>query len=266
LLLLRDRFIEGRSLAACGAPEALQAARGGTGTFGLQDTCEGRWVGQYRADKSVDFARLTLDVDFERSVAHIAHRTGKVVVGGDVEDPVTETDTLHPPGQTHDFALDHAAFNFAHRRGEPSFAQNGAGMDDDASPERVAAAMYERDRAAHAMGIELLEVRAGFARLAFNVRDDMLNGYDMCHGGFVFALADTAFAYACNSRNRATVALQCAISYVAPARAGERLIATAQERALGGRTGTYDVEVQRADGTVLAFFRGTSYRVNASVM
>jgi len=114
------------------------------------------------------------------------------------------------------------------------------------------------------MGIDLLEVRSGFARVAFTVRDDMLNGYETCHGGFLFALADTAFAYACNSHNRPTVALQCTISYAAPARAGERLTATAQERALGGRTGTYDVEVQRVDGTVLAFFRGTSYRVNAA--
>lgn len=133
--------------------------------------------------------------------------------------------------------------------------------DDDALAARVGAAMFERDRASHGLGMEILDVRAGFARIAFTVREDMLNGHDLCHGGFLFALADTAFAYACNSRNAANVALQCSISFAASARLGERLTATAQERALGGRTGTYDGEVLRADGSLVALFRGTSYRV-----
>jgi acyl-CoA thioesterase len=128
----------------------------------------------------------------------------------------------------------------------------------------VAAKMYENDRAARAMGIEILEVREGFARVAFVVRDDMLSGHEIAHGGFIFALADTAFAYACNSRNRATIALQCTISFTKPGQPGARVTATAVERAKGGRTGTYDVDVVDDEGTTLALFRGTSYGVAGS--
>jgi acyl-CoA thioesterase len=138
--------------------------------------------------------------------------------------------------------------------------------EEDELAARVVAAMYARDRAAQTLGIELLETGAGFARVAFTVREEMLNAHDSAHGGYIFALADSAFAYACNSRNDACVALQCSISFAAPARAGMRLVATARERALGGRTGTYDVEVTAEDGGVLAFFRGTSYRVSAKVI
>ncbi len=145
-------------------------------------------------------------------------------------------------------------------------AEWSAAMDDEALAARVAAAMFERDRAAQATGIEILEVRAGFARLAFTVREDMLNGHDLCHGGFIFTLADTAFAYACNSHNDVNVALQCSISFATAARLGERLFATAQERVLGGRTGTYDGEVSREDGSVVALFRGTSYRIKGTVV
>jgi acyl-CoA thioesterase len=126
--------------------------------------------------------------------------------------------------------------------------------------------MYERDRAAHTMGIEVLEARAGFSRVAFVVRSDMLNGHDICHGAYVFGLADAAFAYACNSRNDACVALNCSISFAGPSPLGARLVATARERALGGRTGVYDIEVTNEDGTVLAFFRGTSYRIAAKIL
>jgi acyl-CoA thioesterase len=138
--------------------------------------------------------------------------------------------------------------------------------EEDELAARVVAAMYARDRAARTLGIEVLETRAGFTRVAFTVREEMLNGHDTAHGGYVFALADTAFAYACNSRNDASVALQCSISFAAPARAGMRLTATARERALGGRTGTYDIEVADEEGAVIAFFRGTSYRVSAKIV
>lgn len=141
--------------------------------------------------------------------------------------------------------------------------ENHAG---DALARRVAGAMYERDAAARSLGIELVEVRLGYARVAFVVRDDMLNGHAICHGGFVFALADTAFAYACNARNHVNVALQCSISFAAPSRAGARLIATAVERDGGNRTGTYDVDVTTSDGKAVAYFRGTSYRVNATIV
>jgi acyl-CoA thioesterase len=138
--------------------------------------------------------------------------------------------------------------------------------EENALAARVAEAMFERDRASKSMGMEILEVRPGFAKLAFVVREDMLNGHDLCHGGFIFTLADSAFAFACNSRNDANVALQCSISFSKSARLGERLIATSQERVLGGRTGTYDGEVRGGDGSVIALFRGTSYRVKGHVV
>jgi acyl-CoA thioesterase len=130
---------------------------------------------------------------------------------------------------------------------------------------RARDAMYARDLALQTLGIDIVEIAEGFARATFVVRADMVNGHDVCHGGLLFTLADSAFAYACNSRNHSTVALQCSISFVAPARAGERIEAVARERTLGGRTGTYDVEVTGPNGSV-ALFRGISYRIKGSVI
>ena len=99
---------------------------------------------------------------------------------------------------------------------------------------RVSAAMYAKDRAAQMLGIQLRTVRHGYAELTMTVREDMLNVHGLCHGGLVFALADTAFGYACHTRNQANVALQGAISFTAPARLGDELIAVAEQRAQGG--------------------------------
>ena len=142
----------------------------------------------------------------------------------------------------------------------------GAAKADAALAARVAATMFARDRAAQMLGIVVAQVAPGSATCSMTVRDEMLNGHDICHGGILFTLADTAFAYACNSRNERTVALQCSISFAAPARAGERLSALAEERATGGRTGTYDVRVCAADGSLVALFRGTSYRVSGALV
>lgn len=136
----------------------------------------------------------------------------------------------------------------------------------EALAQRVREAMYARDRAAQMLGIEVAEIAAGQATCTMTVREDMLNGHDICHGGIVFTLADTAFAYACNSRNERAVALQCSISFAAPARVGERLSAVAEERVAGGRTGTYDVTVFGPDGATIALFRGTNYRVSGSLV
>jgi len=146
--------------------------------------------------------------------------------------------------------------------------ETGAASNDSERPsaERVAAAMFERDRAAQALGISIDEVRFGYARCGMSVTEDMLNGHDVCHGGYVFLLADTAFAYACNARDDVNVALTATISYNAPARAGDRLVAIAEERAKANRTGTYDVTVSGESGTVYALFRGTSYQVSARVI
>jgi len=146
---------------------------------------------------------------------------------------------------------------------------SAGGKEHDGDPifvARVVAAMYARDRVARALAITLEEVRAGYARCAMTVREDMLNGHDIAHGGYVFILADTAFAYACNSRNNVNVALQCSIAFNAPARNGDQLVATCEERTKSNRTGTYDVTVAGPDGTILALFRGTSYQVGAHVV
>jgi acyl-CoA thioesterase len=139
-----------------------------------------------------------------------------------------------------------------------------------AEPESVAKAvrtgMYARDRAAQALGITVEAIGPGFARCRMLVRDDMVQGHATCHGGLTFTLADTAFAYACNAYNRATVALAAEIAFLAPARAGDVLSACARERSRAGRTGIYDVEVSKADGTLVALFRGTSYETRGEVV
>jgi acyl-CoA thioesterase len=131
---------------------------------------------------------------------------------------------------------------------------------------RVAAEMYARDTASKALGIRIVEANPGRAELAMTVRADMLNGHAICHGGFIFTLADSAFAYACNSYNFNTVASGCGIDFMAPAREGDVLTATAHERALAGRTGVYDVEVANQRGETVALFRGKSYRVKGQLV
>jgi acyl-CoA thioesterase len=147
---------------------------------------------------------------------------------------------------------------------------DGPGPDERAAADelaaRGAAVMYARGRAAQTLGIEFVRARHSYAQLMMTVREDVQNGHDSCHGGIVFTPADTAFAYACNSRNDANVALQHTLSFAAPGRVGDRLVAVAEERAPGNRTGTYDVSVVGTCGAVLAFFRGTSYRLNATVV
>jgi acyl-CoA thioesterase len=138
--------------------------------------------------------------------------------------------------------------------------------DAQALCERVVGAMYARDPASQAMGMRLGSVGPGRAELTMTVRADMLNGHAICHGGFIFTLADSAFAYACNSYNLTTVASGCGIDFVAPAREGDLLTALAQERTVSGRTGVYDIEVKNQRGETIAYFRGRSYRVKGHVI
>lgn len=133
--------------------------------------------------------------------------------------------------------------------------------DPDAPISPAAAAMWAEDRASQALGMALLEARPGHARMTMTVRPDMTNGLAICHGGFVFALADSAFAFACNAGNRRTVAQHCAVSFLAPAQAGDRLIAEARLLAEAGRSGIYDVTVATRSGTLLAAFRGHARQI-----
>ena len=132
--------------------------------------------------------------------------------------------------------------------------------------ERVAEGMYSRDRASQALGMKIASVGPGHAELTMAVRADMLNGHAICHGGFIFALADSAFAFSCNSYNLTTVASGCAIDYMAPAREGDLLTARARERSVSGRTGVYDIEVSNQRGETIALFRGKSYRIKGHVV
>ena len=132
--------------------------------------------------------------------------------------------------------------------------------------ERCAEAMYARDRASQGLGIHIGKIGPGFAAMTMTVRADMLNGHATCHGGFIFALADSAFAFACNSHNLTTVAAGCAIEFLAPAREGDVLTATGRERALAGRSGVYDIDVANQHGATIAVFRGKSARVKGHVI
>jgi acyl-CoA thioesterase len=122
------------------------------------------------------------------------------------------------------------------------------------TPERVATlsaeAMWAGDAASRGLGMEILRVGPGHATLRMTVREDMVNGHAIGHGGFTFTLADSAFAFACNSYNRSTVAAGCEIRFLAPTRLGDVLVAEAVERTREGRDGVYDVTVRRGDQVV----------------
>jgi acyl-CoA thioesterase len=131
--------------------------------------------------------------------------------------------------------------------------------------EAAAAALYPRDRASHALGIRLLQVGPGSASMQMVVREDMANVHDTCHGGLIFTLADSTFAYACNSHNKNAVAVTCLIEYMRPAYAGELLTATGREQGLEGRNGVYDIRVENQKGELVALFRGKSTQINGEV-
>jgi acyl-CoA thioesterase len=132
--------------------------------------------------------------------------------------------------------------------------------------EAAGAAMFARDAASQALGMKLVEIRPGYARMTMPVRSDMLNGHQTCHGGFIFALADSAFAFACNSHNHTTVGAGCTIDYLAPGRMDDMLTAEAVEHTLAGKTGIYDVTVRNQEGRMIATFRGKSHRVAGEVV
>lgn len=126
--------------------------------------------------------------------------------------------------------------------------------------------MWPKDAASQWLGFRLIAVGPGYAKLEMTVRPEMVNGHHVCHGGLIFTLADSAFAYACNSHNKNTVASACHIDFLAPAQIGDTLIAEAVERSLAGRTGVYDITVRNHAGRTIALFRGKSYRIAGEVV
>jgi len=132
-----------------------------------------------------------------------------------------------------------------------------ATLSPDDLARACAEAMWKEDDASQGLGMEIVEVGPGHAVLAMTVAPHMVNGQRIAHGGFIFLLADSAFAFACNSHNERAVAAQCQISFIKPGKLGDRLVATAREISRTGRSGIYDVRVT-VDGTTIAEFRGHS--------
>lgn len=136
----------------------------------------------------------------------------------------------------------------------------------DALARRVTEHMFAQEGTGPHWGIAIEEAREGYARISMVVRPEMLNGHRIAHGGMIFALADTAFAYACNSRNVSTVAQQASIVFLAPAKEGARLVAEAREEAVAGRSGAYIVTVRTAEGENIAVFQGLSRSVGGAML
>ena len=138
-----------------------------------------------------------------------------------------------------------------------------ATLSPDDLARACADAMWAEDDASRGLGMEISEIKPGRATLTMTVRPEMVNGQRIAHGGFIFALADSAFAFACNSHNERTVAAQGSITFIRPGKLGDRLVATAREISRSGRSGIYDVSVT-VDGVVIAEFRGHSRTVGGA--
>jgi acyl-CoA thioesterase len=141
-------------------------------------------------------------------------------------------------------------------------------MNDDALTlaKRCAEVMWADDRASRALGMQIAEIGPGRATLTMTVTEAMTNGHGMCHGGFIFTLADSTFAFACNAYNQRTVAQHCDVTFLRPARLGDQLTAECVERARAGRGGIYDVSVRASNGTLIAEFRGRSRTIEGTLL
>lgn len=140
-------------------------------------------------------------------------------------------------------------------------------MADKQLAARVGETMFAADRASRDfMGMELVSCEPGRAVMRMTVREEMLNGHLICHGGFIFTLADSTFAFACNSHNHATVASSCTIDFLQPVRAGDVLSCEGVERVLQGRHGIYDMTVTNQASEVVAMFRGKSTQIKGQVI
>src|SRR6266702_5716907 len=139
------------------------------------------------------------------------------------------------------------------------------GVDAQHVAERAAEALFARDMASRMLGIRVVGVKPGHARLTMTVRADMVNGHRICHGGLIFTLADSAFAASCNSHNENTVTAAASIDFLAPASEGDELSAEANELWRSGRSGLYEITVTNQRGERIALFRGRSHRVGGSV-
>jgi acyl-CoA thioesterase len=142
-----------------------------------------------------------------------------------------------------------------------AIAAANAGLTPQQVADKVRDGMWANDRATRHLGMQIAAIGPGTATLTMVVREEMLNGHDTCHGGFIATLADSAFAFACNAGNEMTFASGFAIDFIAPARQGDTLTATCSEVSRAGRTGVYDVDVRNQSGERIAAFRGRSYAI-----
>lgn len=137
-------------------------------------------------------------------------------------------------------------------------------MNRQAVAEQAAEIMQREDQASRWLGMKLLEVRPGYARMSMRVTGNMVNGQKLCHGGLIFALADSSFGFACNTHNQRSLAASCSIEFLAPAQLGDELAAEAVEVARSGRSAVYDVRVTNQDRQTIALFRGKSATVKGT--
>ncbi len=141
---------------------------------------------------------------------------------------------------------------------------SASGLSPQALAEACARVMWDDDNATRHLGMELVSIALGEAVIAMDITDAMTNGHGICHGGYMFTLADSAFAFACNSHNQRSVAQHCSVSFIAPAFRGDRLTASAQEVSRRGRSGIYDVRITNQEGEIVAEFRGHSRTIKGA--
>ena len=141
-----------------------------------------------------------------------------------------------------------------------------AAVDEMALAKATAEFMWREDTASKWLGMKFEEVRPGYARMSMPVTQNMVNGHNICHGGFIFTLADSTFAFACNSHNQRAVAASCSIEFLAPAFLGDVLVAEGLEQSLQGRTGVYDMRVTNQKNELIALFRGKSATIKGSLV
>jgi acyl-CoA thioesterase len=144
--------------------------------------------------------------------------------------------------------------------------KTAADMTPDELARATAQSMFDADGCSRAHGFELVDVRPGYAKMRAEVRADFLNGHQICHGGMIFMLADSTFAFACNSYNLSTVASGCSIEFLRPVEPGDVLTAEAVEQTLSGRTGIYDIRVTNRAAQTVAMFRGKSAQIRGTVI
>lgn len=133
------------------------------------------------------------------------------------------------------------------------------------SPKEVLDIMIERDRFTKWLGLKIDKIDAGYCKLHYVIREDMLNGFDIVHGGILFSAADSAFAFACNSHGRISIALDVSVTFTHRAVAGDQLTVEAEEVYLGNKTSVYDIRTVNQVGKMISVFKGTAYRTSQSV-